>query len=109
MKRMLLVIGILSLSASWAIGEEGDRLIIQSAIPDIIQQPQHILTFRADGQILIDDKPIEKMSDPEIKTAIKEIAAAMRKQSENDALVNYYDRQTGYLLEELEKCHQKCQ
>jgi hypothetical protein len=57
-----------------------------------------------DGTLEIDGKPIEKMSDPEIKAAIKEIAAAMKKQTENNELVKQYDRQTGYLLQELEKC-----
>ena len=66
--------------------------------------PKHTLVFTADGQIEIDGKAIEKMSDPEIKIAIKEIAAALKKQTENDELVKYYDRQTDYLLKELEKC-----
>ncbi len=65
---------------------------------------KHTLVFTVDGQIEIDGKAIEKMSDPEIKIAIKEIANALKKQAENDELVEYYDKQTDYLLEELEKC-----
>ncbi len=71
-------------------------------------EAQHTLSFTLDGQIEIDGKPIEKMSDPEIKASIKELVAAFKKQVENDEMVKYYDRQTGYLLQELGKCQERC-
>ncbi len=69
---------------------------------------QHTLSFTSDGQIEINGKPVEKMSDPEIKAAIREFVDAYKKQVENDEMVKYYDRQTGYLLQELEKCQKRC-
>jgi len=72
---------------------------------DALVAPQiWTLSITEEGQLEINGIPIEKMSDPEIKAAVKEMAAAMKKQAENDELVKHYDRQTGYLLQELEKC-----
>ena len=65
---------------------------------------EHPLAFTAEGQVLIDNKPIKELSHPEIKAAIKSIAKSMQKQSNNDGLVQQYDRQTTYLLTELQKC-----
>ena len=62
-----------------------------------------LITITSDGQIEIKGKPIERMSDPEIRAAMREIVDVMKQNSRAD----YYDRQTGYLLQELEKCNTK--
>ena len=68
---------------------------------------QHTMNIDLEtGQISIDDNPIEKLSDPEIREAMKEIAKSMSQNS--NSLIEQYDRQTVYLLEELQKCQEKC-
>jgi hypothetical protein len=62
------------------------------------------MIIRADGIVTINDKPIEQLSHPEIVEALKDIAESMRKNS----MVSHFDRQTGFLLEELEKCQKRC-
>jgi hypothetical protein len=69
--------------------------------------PQWTLSIRDDGQLEINGKAVEKMSDPEIKSIMQEIVVWIRKQRGEGALVRQYDRQTGYLLQELEKCHKE--
>lgn len=98
---MLLLSGVLF---SIACGEENLITTTGENAIQLLSGPQHTLSFTFDGQIEIDGKPIEKMSDPEIKVAIREFVDAYKKQVENDGLVNYYNRQTGYLLDELTKC-----
>jgi len=61
------------------------------------------LSITDDGQISFNDKPIERMSDPELKSIMLEIRDALVRQNEN----GWCDRQTTYLLEELEECQKQ--
>ena len=69
--------------------------------------PQWTLYITDDGQLEINGKAVEKMSDPEIKVIMQEIAAGLRKQSRDSSLVQLYDRQTEYLLDQLERCRKE--
>lgn len=71
----------------------------------------HTMTWTSDGTVLIDDKPLEKLSDPEIKAAIKSIAEYLNTFQRNDDCQknnSYLNAQTSYLLQELEKCRAEC-
>lgn len=72
-------------------GELGDSFM---TAPSFTSANTPTLSITEDGQLEIDGKSIERMSDPEIKAILKEIAESLQ----------YFDRQTGYLLQELEKC-----
>ncbi len=61
------------------------------------------LTIRDDGQLDINGKPVESMSHPELKAILLEIRDALVKQCGND----WCNRQTTYLLEELERCQKQ--
>lgn len=102
MKGLLVIMMVLGLVTS--VSGEDNMTSNQELMITGWELPKYTLTFTADGQIEINDIPIERLSDPEIKEAIKAIAVAMKKQSENNEWVRYYDRQTGYLLKELEEC-----
>lgn len=56
------------------------------------------LSITDDGQLEIDGKSVEKMSHPEIKAIMKEIAAGFQAQYE------WHDR---YLFQELEACQKR--
>uniref|UniRef100_A0A6M3LP85 Uncharacterized protein n=1 Tax=viral metagenome TaxID=1070528 RepID=A0A6M3LP85_9ZZZZ len=66
-------------------------------------EPEHSFQFMADGRILLDDKPVESMSQPEIVAILKSIAESLQRQYGNDSLLWHYERQTDYLLGEVER------
>jgi hypothetical protein len=69
--------------------------------------PQWTLSIRDDGQLEINGKAVEKMSDPEIKSIMQEIAVWLREQSRDLSLAQQYDRLTEYLLDQLERCRKE--
>lgn len=97
-----IIIGSFGLKGGDALAGEKEDLFITG--PTFSLNPYHTLSITDDGQLEIDGKPVERMSDPEIKAILKEIAESLRKSVENNSLIQHYDRQTGYLLKELEKC-----
>jgi hypothetical protein len=94
------------LLAADAWGEE----TVMRAVGNILYAPTFespqtwALSITDDGQLEINGKSIERMSDPELKAIMLEIRDALAKQNEDNELLWHYNRQTGYLLEELEKC-----
>lgn len=64
------------------------------------------LSITEDGQLEINGKPIEKMSHPELKTIMREIADGFKAQYEWRDMCC---RQTDYLLRELEACQKQRQ
>lgn len=70
----------------------------------VLTEPAWTLSITDDGQLMINGKAIEKMSDPEIKATMKELFKWLESQQRDRGLVEHYDRQTGYLLKELEAC-----
>jgi hypothetical protein len=69
--------------------------------------PEFTLSIATDGQLSLNGKSIDRMSDPEIKATMREIAKWLEAQGRDRSMVNYYDRQTGFLLEELGACQKK--
>ena len=61
-----------------------------------------------DGQLFINGKSIEKMSDPELKETMRLFREYLIKGQKDNQLVDMMDKQTGYLLNELEKCLERC-
>lgn len=70
----------------------------------IIEQPEPdwTLSITEDGQLMLNKKAVDKMSDPEIKATMKKLFEYLDNQNRDRSLVDYYDRQTGYLLERVE-------
>ncbi len=65
---------------------------------------QHSMVFRDDGVILLDNKPIEQLSHHEIKEILAAIFKELKEQNEQRSMVMHFNRQTDYLLMELETC-----
>jgi hypothetical protein len=103
MKTVICLFLILAIS-SLANTEEG-ILSIGSAhylAPD----PNPTIIIREDGQVFLNDKPIESLSHPEVKEILREIAKSMMEW--NRGWKTQMDVQTDYLLKELEACQSKC-
>ncbi len=65
------------------------------------------ISITDNGQLEINGKSVERMSDPELKATMLELRNYLIQQQQDRSLVNQYDRQTTYLLQELEKCQNK--
>ena len=68
------------------------------------------LVITSEGQMVIDDIPVERFSDPEIKEAMKSIAKSMQENS----IISHYSRQAdmlllniGILTDKLRECENK--
>lgn len=61
--------------------------------------PGPVMYIDNDGQIFINNKKIEEMSHPEIRDSMKAIAEGIKSSS----LAVVYDRQTTYLLAQIER------
>lgn len=60
------------------------------------EPPAHTMSLSmSDGQVMIDGVPIERLSDHEIKEAIKSIAESMSKNNTS----SFYEKQADYLLQ----------
>lgn len=66
----------------------------------VFQGSGHQMIWKPDGTVEIDGKTIDRLSDPEIKEAIKSIAKYLIDSTHNDSML----KQTDYLLKELQKC-----
>jgi hypothetical protein len=80
---------------TWVLVDDSKSLLVPT-----ISFPSPTMSISVDGQVSIDGVPIEKLSDPEIKESMKKIAYYMQESS----WISQFDRQTTYLLQELEKC-----
>jgi hypothetical protein len=86
-------------------GETSTTATITSAIA--LAVPSWNVSISEDGQLSINGTPVERMSDPEIKEAMKEIVGYVKAERADRWLIDQYDRQTGYLLRELERCGER--
>lgn len=62
-------------------------------------EPGPEIEFTQDGRVFLNGKLIQELDHPEIKEAIISIAESLRENS----MIAYYDRQTTYLLTEIER------
>jgi len=106
MKRLLVLLAIVFLVANVTLAEDIPTNFTSDASLAIsaIQQPMWTISIIPDGQLEINGKAVDKMSDPEIKETMLKLREWLITQEQDRSLVIHYDRQTGYLLEELEKC-----
>ena len=80
-----------------------DSVLAIDFVIDYTNEPEHSLQLIADGRILLDGNPVESMSHPEIVTILKSIVESLQRQYGNDSLLWHYERQTDYLLGEIER------
>jgi len=104
MKRLIIILLAMVLLAGVAWGQSGTLTDNDDLLFEVSEEPIHTLSLRDDGTIELDGQPIDRLSDPEIKAILREIADSLKRQTENNDHIIYLNRQTGYLLRELEKC-----
>jgi len=66
-------------------------------------KPGHEMILTSDGQVLLDGVPIEKLDTPEIRKILAEILKEIQSQSN----IDYFSRQTDYLLQEIGQCRER--
>lgn len=109
MKRLIVLIGLILMMGGIVMAEDKQSSMAIDGESVLFLETSYLVSpemvIKPDGQIEINGVPIEKMSDPEIKESMKKIAEAMQQNS----IIEQYDRQTGYLLEALDKCQREKQ
>lgn len=101
----ILCLGLFLISIALA-NDETSNVTSSGTITYLPTEPAQTwtLSITEDGQLVINGKSIDRMRDPEIKAIMRDVADALKKQSQNDEWIRYYDQQTGYLLKELKAC-----
>lgn len=101
----IILVVLLLIGTAWG-QENGDDLTYSadSAFRTIITDPVFTISVTDDGQIQLNGKAIERMSDPEIKETMLELRKYLLQQQRDRSLVRQYEHQTEYLLREIERC-----
>lgn len=118
MKLIYLTMLLGAMVTSTLFAEDGNGTLNQSRLYDDVTaatfssltfsaQSEHQMVLHFDGTIEIDGQPIERLSDPEIKEALKSIAQSL--QNDQLGMMKHYERQMELLLHQLAECKEKLQ
>jgi len=102
MIKTILLLLVILVAPAWAIESDTETTYISSLL--IPSDSVFTISITDDGQLELNGKPIDRMSDPEIKETMMKFRGYLEQQQQENWLIKQYDRQTEYLLKELERC-----